>query len=58
METGEIETDPREVNDWKSISLKELKGLLDAGKIQFTSWGLDEINFILKHRNVLAGLKR
>lgn len=50
---GRVDIDPAEVAAGKFISLKNLKELLDNNKIQFTPWGLDEIEFISDNPTIL-----
>lgn len=50
---GEITIDPEEVKDGKFISLKKLGQLIEKDQIQFSPWGLDEINYLLEQPNTM-----
>lgn len=57
MYDGRTTTDPTEVKDGRFVSLGELERLILGRKVQFTAWGLNEINYLLEHRAIIERLK-
>lgn len=50
---GKIEVNQEEVSEGKFIYFEELDNLIKTGRIKFSPWGLEEINYLLKNPNVI-----
>lgn len=51
---GKIRANQEEVSEGKFVSLEELDKLIKTGRIKFSPWGLEEINYLVEYPSLLT----